>query len=156
YRSLDEVLDAREHLRQETDKWQHVATFFARLEQDVELAEPRPVRTMSGIASAWQGYADPMSEPRLELSRFASADGVDSPRRIAYSMNDRHEIELWLGRGLDVAPNVQPMRYPVLRGVTLFELQYLNAARNWLTRWPSTADAPPIPRAVQVRVVLAS
>jgi general secretion pathway protein J len=97
-----------------------------------------------------------MSKPRLEFSRFASADGVDSARRIAYGMNDAHEIELWLWPGLDAAPSLQPLRYPVLRDVTAFELRYLNAGHAWVMQWPSAALDPPIPRAVEVRVVLAS
>ena len=43
YRGLGAVLDAREHVRQETEKWRSVAAFFARFERDVQLAAPRPV-----------------------------------------------------------------------------------------------------------------
>ena len=42
YRGLGAVLDAREHVKYETDKWRRVAVFFARFERDVELAAPRP------------------------------------------------------------------------------------------------------------------
>ena len=156
YRGLGAVLDAREHVSQDTDKWQRVATFFARFGQDVQLAAPRPVRASAGTAPAWFGRADATSEPRLEFSRFASAEGVDTARRLAYRLNDRQEIELWLWPGLDVAPNVQPARYPVLAGGTRFELQYLNASLAWVTAWPAAALDAPIPRAVQVRIVLAS
>lgn len=156
YRGLGAVLDAREHVSQETDKWRRVATFFARFEQDVQLAAPRPVRAAAGTAPAWRGLADGTSQPRLEFSRFASAEGVDTARRLAYRLNDQQEIELWLWPGLDVAPNLLPARYPVLAGVTKFELQYLNAGLAWVNAWPTTALDQPIPRAVQVRIVLAS
>lgn len=156
YRGLGAVLDAREHVSQETDKWRRVATFFARFEQDVQLAAPRPVRAAAGAAPAWRGRTETTSEPRLEFSRFASAEGVDVARRLAYRLNDRQEIELWLWPGLDAAPSVLPARYPVLAGVTKFELQYLNANVAWVTAWPAAALDPPLPRAVQVRIVLAS
>lgn len=156
YRGLGAVLDARAHVSHETDKWQRVATFFARFERDVQLAAPRPVRAAAGTAPAWLGRADDMSAPRLELSRFASAEGVDTARRLAYRLNDQQEIELWLWPGLDTAPNVLPARYPVLAGVTRFELQYLNASLAWVTAWPAAALDPLIPRAVHVRIVLAS
>ncbi len=156
YRGLGAVLDARAHVSQETDKWRRVAAFFARFERDVQLAAPRPVRTASGTAPAWRGSADAMSEPRLEFSRFASAEGVDTARRLAYRLNEQQEIELWLWPGLDVAPNTVPVRYPVLTGVTTFELQYLNADLAWVDAWPIAGQAPPIPRAVQLRIVLAS
>lgn len=156
YRGLGAVLDAREHVGQETDKWRHVVSFFARFERDVQLAAPRPVRAASGIAPAWRGRAGATAEPRLEFSRFASAEGVDTPRRLAYRLNEKQEIELWLWPGLDVAPDAVPVRYPVLTGVTKFELQYLDANLAWVDTWPATGRDLPIPQAVQLRIVLAS
>ena len=156
YRGLGAVLDAREHVGQESDKWRRVAAFFARFEQDVQLAAPRPVRTAAGTEPAWRGRADATTLPLLEFSRFASAEGVDIARRLAYRLNDQQEIELWLWPGLDVAPSLAPMRYPVLAGVTKFELRYLNAGLAWVAAWPTAALDQPIPRAVQVLIVLAS
>ena len=156
YRGLGAVLDAREHVSQETDKWRRVANFFARFEQDVQLAAPRPVRTASGSAAAWLGRPEPTPGPRLEFSRFASAEGVDMPRRVAYGLNEKQEIELWLWPGLDMAPDALTARYPVLSGVTKFEFQYLNADLAWVVAWPASLRDAAIPRAVRLRVVLAS
>jgi len=156
YRGLGAVLDAREHVSRETDKWQHVASFFARFERDVDLAAPRPVRSASGSAPAWLGTLDPTLGPRLEFSRFPSAEGVDTPRRVAYGLNEKHQIELWLWPGLDAAPDVLPARYPVLSEVTKFEFQYLNADRAWVGVWPTSPGDSAIPRAVRLRIVLAS
>jgi general secretion pathway protein J len=156
YRGLGAVLDAREHVRQETEKWRSIASFFARFERDVQLAAPRPVRAASGAAPAWLGSPQATSGPRLEFSRFASADGVDTARRLAYRLNDQQEIELWLWPGLDIAPGVLPARYPVLTGVTKFELQYLTTDLAWVDAWPVTALDALIPQAVRLRIVLAS
>ena len=187
YRGLSAVLDAREHTRNETDKWRRVSAFFARFERDVQLAAPRPVRTASsdaaiggtigagtatatttgtttgtaigsppGTEPAWRGEAVTLDQTRLEFSRFAATDGVDTARRIAYRLNEKNEIELWLWPGLDIAPNTQPERYPVLAGVKTFELQYLSPTLLWVNVWPSAATDPPIPQAVRLRIVLAS
>lgn len=157
YRGLAAVLDARAHVRQETAKWQHVAAFCARFEQDIRMASPRPVRTASGIEPAWLGRPDTASGPILAFSRFASDVGVDAPRRVGYGLDvKKNEIELWLWPGLDVPPSVLPVRYPVLRGVTTFELQYLNAELAWVDTWPMSPSDPAIPRAVRMRIVLAS
>ena len=156
YRSLGAVLDAREHVTREADKWRDVSSFFARFERDVQLVAPRPVRSGAGSAPAWLGRPASTPGPRLELSRFASAEGVDSPRRVAYALNESQEIELWLWPGLDVGPGVQPARYPVLAGVATFDVQYLDADRAWLGAWPTSPDAAAIPRAVRLRIVLAS
>lgn len=155
YRGLGAVLDAREHVKQETDKWRRVAAFFVRFERDVQLAMSRPVRAGSGIAPAWRGQAV-ATPPRLEFSRFASTEGVDTARRIGYGLNEKQEIELWLWPGLDVAPGTLPARYPVLSGVTTFELQYLNPGLVWVDTWPTSPLDVPVPQAVRVRIVLAS
>lgn len=156
YRGLGAVLDAREHVKHETDKWRHVAAFFSRFERDVELAAPRSVRSPNGVAPAWLGTPPATTAATLEFSRFASNDGVDTARRIGYRLNEKHEIELWLWPGLDVAPEAQPARYPVLAGVKTFELQYLNPALAWVNTWPSAPTDQPLPRAVRLRIVLSS
>jgi general secretion pathway protein J len=141
FRGLGAVLDARDQVRQETEKWKRVAALFSRLQHDVQLSAPRPVRTAAG---------------RLEFSRFATAEGVDAPRRVAYQLNENREIELWLWPGLDVAPNAQPARYTVLSAVAQFELQYLDAGLVWVDAWPRSERDPPLPQAVRVRIVLDS
>lgn len=156
YRGLGAVLDAREHVTREADKWRQVSSFIARFERDVQMAAPRPVRTASGSAPVWLGRPDTAAEPRLEFSRFASGDGIDTPRRLAYQLNGRLEIELWLWPGLDVTPDALPARYPVLTGVAKLELQYLNANLAWVGTWPVSPLDAAIPKAVQLRIVLAS
>jgi general secretion pathway protein J len=160
YRGLGAVLDAREHTRDETDKWRRVTAFIARFERDVQLASPRPVRaataTGSGTTPAWRGEVSATEQARLEFSRFAANEGVDTARRIAYRLNEKNEVELWLWSGLDVAPGTSPARYAVLAGVTTFDLQYLNPGLVWVNVWPSAPTDPPIPQAVRLRIVLAS
>jgi len=156
YRGLNAVLDARTHVTHETDKWRQVAAFFARFAHDVQFAAPRPVRTATGTAPAWQGLAGSVGRPRLEFSRFAAKEGLDTPRRISYQLNDQQEIEMWLWPGLDVTSDIMPMRYPVLAEVTQFELHYLNADLAWVDAWPQSPGDAAIPKAVQLRIVLAS
>lgn len=156
FRGLGAVLDAREHVRLESDKWRRVSAFFARFERDAQLAAPRPVRAGPISVPAWRGQNALEREPRLEFSRFALDDGADTPRRLAYRLNGEQEIELWLWPGLDVAPDVLPVRYPVLSGVTRFDLHYLNADLAWVATWPTSPRDSPIPAAVQMSIVLVS
>jgi general secretion pathway protein J len=156
YRSLGAVLDARARVSQETTRWQRVAAFCARFEQDVDLAAPRSVRTASGSAPAWLGRPAGTPGPRLEFSRFASAEGMDTPRRVAYTLNEKQQVELWLWPGLDVSPDALPARYPVLSAVAKFELQYLDADLAWVDAWPTSPSDAAIPRAVRLRIVFVS
>ena len=141
FRGLGAVLDARDQVRQETEKWQRVAAFYSRFQRDVQLSAPRHVLAAAG---------------RLEFTRFATAEGIDAPRRVAYRLNENHEIELSLWPGLDVAPNAKPARYAVLPAVAQFELRYLDSDLAWVDAWPRSQRDPPLPRAVRLRMVLAS
>jgi len=133
-----------------------VEAFFARFERDLDLASPRPVRGASGIAAAWLGQPDQRLDPCLQFSRFAAVEGVDTPRRIGYGLNGKHEIELWVWPGLDSPPNAVPAHYTVLTGVASFGLQYLDSRLDWVAAWPASAGDAPLPRAVRVRLVLMS
>jgi general secretion pathway protein J len=145
FRGLGAVLDARDQVRQETEKWKGVAAFFSRFRHDVLLSAPRPVRA---------------APERIEFSRLAAAEGSDAPRRIAYGLNDKQEIELSMWPGTDAtsgaAPSPEPTRYPVLRAVARFELQYLDGGLAWVGEWPRSERDPPLPQAVRLRIVLAS
>jgi general secretion pathway protein J len=141
FRGLAAVLDAREHVRLETEKWKSVAAFFSRFQRDVQLSAPRPVLASAG---------------RLEFSRFSAAEGIDTDRRVAYGLNDKREIELSMWPGLDGAPNAQPARYALLSAVAQLELQYLDAKLAWVDTWPRSERDPPLPQAVRLRVVLDS
>ena len=141
FRGLGAVLDARDQVGQETEKWKRVAAFYSRFQRDVQLSAPRNVLAAAG---------------RLEFTRFATAEGIDAPRRVAYRLNENHEIELSLWPGLDVAPNATPARYAVLPAVAQLELRYLDSDLAWVDAWPSSQRDPPLPRAVRLRMVLAS
>jgi general secretion pathway protein J len=141
FRGLGAVLDARDQVRRETEKWRGVAAFFSRFQRDVLLSSPRPLRAVSG---------------RLEFSRFAATEGSDAPRRVAYELNQNREIEIQLWPGLEATPDAQPARYAVLSGVERFELQYLAPELIWLDAWPRSERDPPLPRGLRLRIVLAS
>src|SRR5262245_59497960 len=141
YRGLAAVLDAREHVSHEADRWQLVAGFFARFERDVQLAAPREARTSTGMVPAWVGRRAGASEPQVEFSRFASPEGTATGRRLAYRLNERQEIELWVWAGLDPAPGAAPVRYPLLGGVASFEVTYLDQGLTWVSSWPGATSA---------------
>jgi general secretion pathway protein J len=135
FRGLGAVLDARDQVKQETEKWRALSAFFSRLQRDVQLSAPLPVR------------ADSRS---LEFTRLAP-EGKDAPSRVAYVMNERKEIELWLWP----TPDGAPARHLVLPAVAQFDLQYLDRTLAWRDAWASS-EAEPLPLALRLRIVLAS
>jgi general secretion pathway protein J len=152
YRGLSAVLDARAHVARETANWQRVTAFGARFAQDVQLASANPARG----AAAWLGRSASANGPRLEFNRFATADGGDVPRRVAYALNEKREIELWLWPGIDAAPENTPARYALLSGVTKLDIEYLNAELVWVAEWPAAPGDVAMPRAVRLRLAFVS
>jgi general secretion pathway protein J len=135
FRGLGAVLDARDQVKQETEKWRALSAFFSRLQQDVQLSAPRPVRADAS------GF---------EFTRLAP-EGKDAPRRVAYVMNQSKEIELWLWS----TPDGEPTHHLVLPAVAQLELKYLDRTLVWRDAWAST-EVEPLPLALRLRIVLAS
>jgi general secretion pathway protein J len=156
YRGLGVVVASRDHIQTESTRWRQTVAFFTRFEGDLRLAAPRPVRGPSGMAPAWLGRSDAAQEPRVEVSRFAGADGIDTPHRIGYGINGNHQIELWIWPGLDLADNARPVRYVVLEDVRRFDLQYMGPALIWSRVWPTTPSDPALPLAVRLRIEFGS
>jgi len=150
YRGLSAVLDAREHVTQESAKWRAIAAFFTRFERDVQLAAPRPVRGSPEGEPAFRGAAN--AGPLIELTRLGSSDDAEPPRRVAYTLNAQQEIELWLWP--DAAAQGQPERHRLLRGVAQLDIRYLAADLGWTDDWPPRSERA-LPLAVRVRIVLA-
>ena len=64
---------------------------------------------------------------------------------------------LWLILpGVDVAAQALPERYPVLSGVSTWQLQYLNSNLVWADAWPTSTRDAPIPLALRLKIVLTS
>lgn len=155
YRGLNSVLQARERVAAETRKWQHLAFFFARLDQDIIQASHRTIRDQSNLVQAeWVGHPKPIDENDAELS-FTRAGLPDQngnaqePQRISYRM-EKNNIVMLRWPVLDRAPSTQPVRYILLEGVKEFSLRYLDDKKIWQGTWPPSAQTTLPPRAVEV------
>lgn len=161
YRGLNAVLQTREHVAQETRKWQHLAFFFSRLEQDVAQAVHRPIRDAGGLTQPeWIGREVVVAENEAQLT-FTRAGMPDqgaamlAPQRIGYRLQQGSIIMLrW--PYLDQAPLSVPLRYPLLDGVRDFHLRYLDANGNWLSLWPAAGQTGGLPTALEAEVTLDS
>jgi general secretion pathway protein J len=165
YRALASVLDSREQLNAETQKWRDCALFFARVEQDLQGMLKRPVRSAEDIVvPAFAVNPDAPAEAILALTRsgFAQADGLlAAPQRVGYRLRERR-VELLLWPHPDMAPRTAPQVFPVLSNVADFSVRALDARGNWQTRWPAAANsaasvAPEYsPALVELNVTLSS
>lgn len=160
YRGLDAVLQARERVSAETRKWQHLAFFFARMNQDIAQAVQRPVRDEDGaiVRAAWVGNAVAVGENDAELI-FTRAGipeqgpALQAPQRIGYRL-EQGSIVMLRWPGLDQAPRSKPVRYTVLEGVREFRLRYLDKSGIWQLQWQYPTDLNRLPQAVEVSLTL--
>lgn len=159
YRGLDAVLQTRERVAQETRKWQHLALFFSRLEQDVAQAVRRPVRDQGGLTQPeWIGRAVVVAEDEAQLT-FTRAGIPDqsetllAPQRIGYRLQ-QDTITLLRWPFPDQAPRAQPIRYSLLEGVRDFRLRHLDGNGNWLAQWPPAGQTGTLPTALEVELTL--
>ncbi len=161
YRSLDAVLQSRERVAAETHKWQHLAFFFSRLDQDIAQAVHRSIRDSNGqFQPEWVGHSIVVGEDDAELT-FTRAGMTDqgftlrSPQRIAYRL-EQDKIVLLRWQALDQAPSIRPLRYTLLEGVSDFKLRYLDINGNWQMQWPVAVGMPGLPEAVEVTLTLSN
>ena len=162
YRGLDAVLQTRERVAAETRKWQHLAFFFARMNQDIAQPVRRPVRDEDGaiVRAAWVGTAVKVGENDAELifTRAGIPDqggALQGPQRIGYRL-EQGTIVMLRWPALDQAQRAKPVRYPVLEGVREFKLRYLDKDGIWQLQWQYPADLSRLPVATEVTLTLAS
>ena len=160
YRGLDSVLQTRERVAAETRKWQHLAFFFSRLNQDFAQAIVRPVRDESGTVSraAWVGNAVTVGENDAELifTRAGIPDqgaALQAPQRIGYKF-EQGAIVFLRWPALDQALRSKPVRYTVLEGVNEFKLRYLDKDGVWQQQWQYPTDLNKLPVATEVTLTL--
>jgi general secretion pathway protein J len=164
YRSLNVVLDSRGRVDLENRKWRGLAALFARLEQDVAAAAPRPIRDAGDlVAPALVGSAAAVrpNDGAIVLTRTAAQPepaAAEPPRRLGYRLRGG-VIELLTWSTLDQAPRSEPAVVAVLREVAALELRYLDRRGQWHSSWPPPGIAAAhtaVPAAVEVGVTLAS
>jgi general secretion pathway protein J len=165
YRALAVMLDGRARIEQENRKWRSLAAFFARFEQDIAAAAPRPIRDAGdvvGAALVGNAAALRLNDGAIVLTRTALApapDVSDPPRRLGYRLR-AGAVELLSWGVLDQGPRSEPAVAVVLRDVRALDLRYLDRRGQWHVAWPppgpAAGPAAAIPAAVEASVTLAS
>lgn len=156
YRAMAALADGESRLAVETSRWTTLDAFFARVEGDLRAAVPRDVRHGAAREPALAAGVDAAGNGQLALTR-AGSEFDDEPgaagQRVGYRLQgDTVEIDYW--PALDNVEGAQPVRYPLLAGVTQFRVGYLSRDGRWIAQWPVLGE-PAIPAAVRVELLLA-
>lgn len=162
YRGLTAVTQTRAHIDQETRKWQALERFFARLDGETAQALPRAVRTANGAeAPAWVGTAsatESLEDVQLAFTRNGGFDAEGAPlppQRIGYRLR-QGKLELLRWTALDSAPYNAPAVDALLDDVSEFNVRHLTSRMTWEKQWPPVVPDAPLPKGVEVVLVLKS
>jgi general secretion pathway protein J len=166
YRGLGAILETKRQVDVENEKWRRIALLFTRLERDLAVVVPRPIRDATKpYADALTGEAVVVCDncAQLAFTRMGSADETSTlaaPQRVGYRLRNGN-VELLLWPVLDQAPRTTPEANILIGDIADLKFQYLDKQRQWQTRWPQTTaqtdgGSPELPKAVKVDVTLKS
>lgn len=171
FRGLTAVLDARARIVEENRKWREVAMAFAMMDRDLAAAANRPGRSPDDLViPPFFGNAPELAREPVQLAFSRMGDEGVPARRVAYRLNGS-TLELLAYPWIDAAPRDVAAAFPLLTGVQALNTRFLDINGNWQTRWPLLNNGnagstvvgapapkknPPLPRAVELSVTLAS
>lgn len=162
YSALGQMLTARDRLDAERAYWAKLALVFIRMEEDFSQARARTVRNATGATVpafiGRQTDTRALAPPVVEFTRggvllMPDTEGRSDLQRVGYRLSEgRLQRQTW--PVLDLGFGAEPIESPVLDDVEDFQVRYLNQKGQWVNSWPSAGPANPLPRAVEVSLVL--
>lgn len=137
YGGLISVLDTRHDVDQSIQRIQTLQTAIFRIRSDLGQSVPRTIRgKLGGARPALFGDAD----HGIMLTRSGWRNPLQTKRshlqRVTYRLNDDDQLVRLHWLILDRAQDSQPVKTVLLDDVEHIEWRYLDAARQWVPRWP--------------------
>lgn len=159
FRGLTMMLDTREQVTQQGQKWQDLSRLYVRLQQDLSRVVYRPIRNTWGTeVAAVVGEPNPIGEDDAlfaftRMGLAGQTGRMQGLQRFGYRLRgDKIQMLSWAS--LDQAPRTHPMVDDVLSGVESLKALYLGSAGGWHDHWPITNQPPIPPAAIKLNVVL--
>jgi general secretion pathway protein J len=157
YRATSALAESETRLASETARWRSIDAALTRLEADLRQAVPRAIRNGDRREPALVASSGADGNSQLAMSRagpeFSLEPGIGG-QRIGYRLaSGRLEVLYW--PELDILPDSAPQAYALVDDVAELHIDYLQTSGAWSSSWPSFGE-PDVPRAVRVRLVLAS
>lgn len=157
YAGLTRMLEGRDRIEAEREKWRTLTLAFAQLEDDLTQATARSVRDAYGNAlPAFRGQPvdpRPLGEPSLEFTRggvFVADQGASSDlRRVAYRLKEGALVRM-VWPALDRPPTGEPREIELLTNIDNMTLRFHSPKGGWSDRWPMSDDKKDMPDAVEI------
>jgi general secretion pathway protein J len=154
YRATAAMSDGEAQLSAEAQRWRTLEALFTRFEADIRQAIPRGARAGAQREAPWIGTTFD-GHAALAFTRSGSEFVIEpaaSGQRMGYRLNGS-TLELAYWPAIDHDAATKPTIYPLVNGVTGFDLEYLTRSGNWRDRWPLLGEDD-LPRAVKLALTL--
>jgi general secretion pathway protein J len=161
YRALSQAILSRKEVDEQSARLQALQTTMRVLEQDFELAQPRPVRNVIGdgyqpafsaaassfgatgvVSTQLSGSGNSLkgsTPPIVTFTRVGWTNPVGIQRsemqRVSYSIENGSLTRSYFPV-LDATQAVVPVNRVLIDHVKSFTLRYMDGGHNWLTSWP--------------------
>jgi len=141
YKGLTSLIQTKERVSVEDEKWQQLIVFFDRIELDLKQSVNRSITDRDGILEpAFIGRPNYAGDygAQLIFSRFGDREQTGflmDTRRIAYRLKDG-AVELLIWPSTDAAPNSKPEIFKVLPHVVQIYFTYLTQDGRFVNEWP--------------------
>jgi general secretion pathway protein J len=171
YRALSQAISSRKEVDEQSARLQALQTTMRILEQDFELAEPRPVRNtigdgyMAAFSAAGPSALGSVSTqltgsslkgaspPLVSLTRVGWTNPVGIQRsemqRVIYTIENGALTRSYYPV-LDATEAVQPVKRVLIDHVKSFTLRFMDAGHNWQNTWPPLTLGA-VPQMTQLR-----
>jgi len=169
YAALDQALRGRREVEEQAARLVAVQHAMRLLEQDFELAQPRPVRNADG--TGWQaavvgGTASGLAlastlsggdaAPVVTLTRggWSNPAGVQRSelQRVTWGLRDHHLVRAWWPE-LDPVSGTEPVQRELLDRVRSLTLRFMDDGHRWQDAWPAAAVSATDLRQLRARPV---
>lgn len=155
YSGLNQMLLAKSRVEAENRLWRELTQVLGRLDEDVSLVVNRRWRDQGGLMQPAVRGTPELALPydcQLELVR-KSTQGGGGLVHIGYRFRQQ-QLEMLLWDVLDQGPRTEPQIYPLMQEISGLDVQFLDARRNWVSKWPQATEPAALPKAVRVRLTL--
>ena len=146
YKGLTSLIQTKDRVSIEDEKWQHLIVFFDRMESDLKQSVNRSITDRDGILEpAFIGRPNYAGDygAQLIFSRFGDLEQTGflmDTRRIAYRLKDG-AVELLIWPSTDTAPNIKPEIFKVMPHVAQITFTYLTQDGRFVNKWPDRISA---------------
>jgi general secretion pathway protein J len=158
YRTLDQALNSRKEVDEQSARLLAVQQAMRTIEQDFSTLQPRPVRNLLGngydpaLTTAQSAALGSLSgaslgsgnsgTPLVTLTRAGWTNPVGLPRselqRVTYLAGNGTLVRAWWPVLDPTAATPQQQRL-LLDGVKRMSLRFMDSGQNWRTDWPASA-----------------